>query len=525
MLTLHFGKCHGLGNNFILFDARGHTDVSESTLKLLKAHKNRDSLTESFYSHNGLSPRPDGNISLRDRGRVHPLPAASVAQLCREGHGIGADGIMYALPKDTSALDNDTVSPFDENSISSPKISCSDVYTTAEGTHAPLAELTMVMNNRDGSIAEMCGNGVRALAYYLFTQDIEHYVSYAFNGTTFHPSSSGVCYLMHTLAGPKYCYVPPITSDPSIRSVELYPREHVVVVDMGVPTFHPSSIPTILHSNSNIVMSASTSLALIQVPLPSSEEVTPATPPARISLSSAFASLPAAVPRQWKATIVNTGVPHAVLFMENTITDLETSRHSGLSSDELWALVHEHVHVLGPFFCTHPCFPQGCNINFARVRHSPKHSSLVPAHSRQTDSTPLSSHGDPVIERQNIENESDTPPKQTTELDVLVWERGCGVTQACGTGACAVAVAARLEGRISREECQKVVVNLPGGSMTIEWRWNGSVSVSDDELRGSERCESKYDGVDDGASREYLSSENIKMTGPATYVFTGQVRL
>ena len=97
MPTLHFGKFHGLGNNFILFDARGHTYVSKSTLKMLKAHKNRDSLTENFHSHNGLSSRSDDHISLRDRGRVHPLPAASVAQLCREGYGIGADGVMYAL--------------------------------------------------------------------------------------------------------------------------------------------------------------------------------------------------------------------------------------------------------------------------------------------------------------------------------------------------------------------------------------------------------------------------------------------
>ncbi len=47
-----------------------------------------------------------------------------------------------------------------------------------------------------------------------------------------------------------------------------------------------------------------------------------------------------------------------------------------------------------------------------------------------------------------------------------VWERGAGLTRACGTGACATAVAAMKKGLVDR----KVAVTLPGGTLTVEWR-------------------------------------------------------
>lgn len=55
-----------------------------------------------------------------------------------------------------------------------------------------------------------------------------------------------------------------------------------------------------------------------------------------------------------------------------------------------------------------------------------------------------------------------------SEISVDVWERGCGITLACGTGACASAVAAILNGHCNN----KVKVNLPGGVLTIEWAGN-----------------------------------------------------
>jgi diaminopimelate epimerase len=71
-----------------------------------------------------------------------------------------------------------------------------------------------------------------------------------------------------------------------------------------------------------------------------------------------------------------------------------------------------------------------------------------------------------------------------SELTMRTWERGSGITLACGTGACAVAVAGVLTGRTDR----KILAHLPGGDLTIEWR---------------------------------ESDNNVYMTGPATEVFSG----
>lgn len=73
-------------------------------------------------------------------------------------------------------------------------------------------------------------------------------------------------------------------------------------------------------------------------------------------------------------------------------------------------------------------------------------------------------------------------------LRMTVWERGAGRTLACGTGACAVVVAAVLEGRAERN-CQ---VDLPGGPLQIEWR---------------------------------ASDNHIYMTGPAQLAFKGTLQL
>ncbi len=63
-----------------------------------------------------------------------------------------------------------------------------------------------------------------------------------------------------------------------------------------------------------------------------------------------------------------------------------------------------------------------------------------------------------------------------TSLHCRVWERGSGVTQACGTGACAVVVAAILNGHSLRG--QDVVVHLEGGDLTINWTHKGEVLMT-----------------------------------------------
>jgi len=60
------------------------------------------------------------------------------------------------------------------------------------------------------------------------------------------------------------------------------------------------------------------------------------------------------------------------------------------------------------------------------------------------------------------------------EVEARVWERGCGETLACGSGACAITVAGRLLGLLD----SKVDVCLPGGTLTVEWDGEGEVFLS-----------------------------------------------
>jgi diaminopimelate epimerase len=75
--------------------------------------------------------------------------------------------------------------------------------------------------------------------------------------------------------------------------------------------------------------------------------------------------------------------------------------------------------------------------------------------------------------------------KSRSEVTMRTWERGSGITRACGTGACAVAVAGVLAGKTDR----KILAHLPGGDLELEWR---------------------------------ESDDNVYMTGPATEVFSGE---
>jgi len=75
--------------------------------------------------------------------------------------------------------------------------------------------------------------------------------------------------------------------------------------------------------------------------------------------------------------------------------------------------------------------------------------------------------------------------KSRDEVTIRTWERGSGVTMACGTGACAVAVAAAVTGRTGR----RVLAHLPGGDLELDW------SEADN---------------------------HVYMTGPAVEVFSGE---
>jgi diaminopimelate epimerase len=108
--------------------------------------------------------------------------------------------------------------------------------------------------------------------------------------------------------------------------------------------------------------------------------------------------------RHFQFTGVSMGNPHAVVFIDDPATDLRV-------------LAEE----FGPVLERAPMFPNRTNVEFARVRAG--------------------------------------------EIELVVWERGCGITLACGTGACGTVAAACLEGRLTPG--QEVPVNLPGGTLFI----------------------------------------------------------
>ncbi len=91
----------------------------------------------------------------------------------------------------------------------------------------------------------------------------------------------------------------------------------------------------------------------------------------------------------------------------------------------LWGIARARMAELGPRLEQHPLFPERVNVAFAW--------------------------------------ESEGAPGR--ELEVVVWERGCGLTRACGTGACAVAVSAVLQGR--RAAGAPMSVRLPGGVLEL----------------------------------------------------------
>ena len=137
-----------------------------------------------------------------------------------------------------------------------------------------------------------------------------------------------------------------------------------------------------------------------------------------------------------KGVFVSMGNPHYVIFTD----DID-------QVDEAGRILEHHL-----------AFPQRCNIEFAMI----------------TDPNP-----DPSPTREG---------SGCATIRTRVWERGSGVTMACGTGACATAVAACLSGRAGRESD----IVMDGGTLHIEWR---------------------------------ESDNHVYMTGPAAFVFDGEVEI
>lgn len=98
---------------------------------------------------------------------------------------------------------------------------------------------------------------------------------------------------------------------------------------------------------------------------------------------------------------------------------------------------------------------------------------------------PIIEHDAIFPERVNVNVASLAGPDH---LHLRVWERGAGLTRACGTGACATAVAAIRRGLVQ----SPVRVTLPGGDLTIAWEQGGTILMSgpaQESFRGTFRWE------------------------------------
>lgn len=129
--------------------------------------------------------------------------------------------------------------------------------------------------------------------------------------------------------------------------------------------------------------------------------------------------------KQWIGTTVSMGNPHLVIFVED-LNEID-------------------IEDAGPKLENHPLFPGRINVEFAQILEDGK-------------------------------------------IRMRVWERGSGITQACGTGACATAVAACITGRCGT----KSDIIMDGGTLTIEWN---------------------------------QETRHVLMTGEATQVFEGEINI
>lgn len=223
-----------------------------------------------------------------------------------------------------------------------------------------VADFEMAMYNADGSRGEMCGNGIRCVAKYVYDRGLTDKTHIS----------------IETLAGIKYLEL-------TVEKGQV----SQVRVDMGEPELLAEKIPVISEQEK-----------VIDVPITAGE-------------------------KEYRMTCVSMGNPHCVVFME----DVE----------------HLEIEKIGPLFENHKLFPKRINTEFVKV-----------------------------IDRKT--------------LHMRVWERGSGETLACGTGACATAVAAMLNGFCEDE----VQIHLLGGDLTIEWN---------------------------------KESNHVFMTGPAEIVFDGEI--
>jgi diaminopimelate epimerase len=267
--------------------------------------------------------------------------------------GLGNDYVYVNLFKETLPLDP---------AVLAVKISDRHFGVGSDGLiligPSERADARMRMFNADGSESEMCGNGVRCVAKYVFDHGIAH----------------RPCVKIETGRG--------------VLSLQIEARNgkaERIRVDMGPPILESALIPTTL----------------------------PADPPVNATI--------VVEGQVYAVTCVSMGNPHAVIYVDD--------------------VANFPVETVGALLEHHPAFPRRVNVHFVEI---------------------LSKN----------------------EVRMRTWERGSGITLACGTGACSVCVAGVLTGQTDRT----LLAHLPGGPLELEWS-------------------------SDGAS--------VFMTGPAVEVFSG----
>ena len=223
------------------------------------------------------------------------------------------------------------------------------------------ADCRMRIFNADGSEAQMCGNGIRCVAKYVYDRKI----------TQRNPLT------IETLAGTKTIQL--FTANGRVSSAR---------VNMGRPELMRSEIPMIGKETQVI------------------DEI--------LTIGKGVS---------FQITCVSMGNPHCIIFVDN---------FDKIDLPQYGAEIERHH-----------SFPERTNVHFVQI-HNPK------------------------------------------EVTMKTWERGSGITLACGTGASSVCVAGVLNKKTDRE----ILAHLPGGDLELEWSEDG----------------------------------NVYMTGPATEVFTGELR-
>lgn len=226
-----------------------------------------------FQKMNGL-----GNdfVMIDDRGEALELAPDAVARLCDRHFGIGADGVILVRP-----------------------------------SKRPECAAYMHYINSDGTLAQMCGNGVRCFAKFLVDNGIVD-------------AEAGEL-TADTLAGPK-----PIRFTADDRGMLAN-----ATVDMGAPILDPSQVPV------------------------------DAAPDAQTPQGAPFVSnLPIDSPwGTFRFTCVSMGNPHAVTFID----DFETLPDDAFTDPSRKGLDTFDVHKVGRFFEGHERFPEKANVEFATV--------------------------------------------------------------------------------------------------------------------------------------------------------------